>query len=518
MAASDDFKQLLKAGKIVEALALALGEAVELKITTWVSTESTADAQASTFGQDSATSGNRMETRINLVDGEIDNEIGNQFIANGPYTELRNFHQQQIAQSYKFIQNNLHSLQQLLEVWASMQQLGLSDAESQLLPTAKETAPSLPVDSRQEPAESSEVEESDIATQVEPTEMPSTPQSASTPLPPTDLPTLDQLDLGTHESWKSSVGAEIPQPDTSHLGTDGLQENLLQKPELPEPESSNNLVLSHLMPTNAQLMPTLEQLHLGTDRGWEKLIAQQLHPQQATPALTQEQLLLGTALKNSVEQNINPNPATPTPDNTELNSQQEEEWDNWVIDNPENVAILSAPEQAVLEPEEEDEWDNWVLSNPENVATAPAPRNTSLGEQEEDWEDWIVEQPGQVPVAVPPSVSIDNDWQQFVNEPLDFHPLATDPFNNLDESAWTGNLEAELIAERHRLEQLELEPHQPEVIASSTSVSIPDATTTETHIQQSGSVSENHPVPPRPPTPPPPPPPHGVNNRNNQQQ
>jgi len=36
MATSDDFKEKLKAGKIVDALTLALGESVELEITTWV--------------------------------------------------------------------------------------------------------------------------------------------------------------------------------------------------------------------------------------------------------------------------------------------------------------------------------------------------------------------------------------------------------------------------------------------------------------------------------------------------
>lgn len=47
MASSDDFKEQLKAGKIVEALALALGKDAELEITTWVSSSEDSDAKVS---------------------------------------------------------------------------------------------------------------------------------------------------------------------------------------------------------------------------------------------------------------------------------------------------------------------------------------------------------------------------------------------------------------------------------------------------------------------------------------
>ncbi len=77
MAASDDFKEQLKAGKIVEALALALSEAIELQVTTWVSSDQETDIKP----------GQRLRTRINLLEGDIENEIGKQFIGNSPYRE-----------------------------------------------------------------------------------------------------------------------------------------------------------------------------------------------------------------------------------------------------------------------------------------------------------------------------------------------------------------------------------------------------------------------------------------------
>jgi hypothetical protein len=115
MAISDDFKEQLKAGRIVDALTLALGEAVELEITTWVSSsknpETNTTAETAKPAPDS-----RMRTRMNIVDGAIDNEVGSRFIGNGPYTELREFHMEQVQQGRQIIQHNLENLQQLFTV------------------------------------------------------------------------------------------------------------------------------------------------------------------------------------------------------------------------------------------------------------------------------------------------------------------------------------------------------------------------------------------------------------------
>lgn len=112
MAASDDFKAQLKAGKIVDALTLALGEAIELEVTTWVSTESDTDASQ-------PSPGNRIRTRINIVDGDIDNEVGSAFVGNAPYAELRQFHLEQVKEGREIIQQNLVTLQQIFTVMAN---------------------------------------------------------------------------------------------------------------------------------------------------------------------------------------------------------------------------------------------------------------------------------------------------------------------------------------------------------------------------------------------------------------
>ncbi|MBZ8181841.1 hypothetical protein [Oscillatoria salina] len=116
MAASDQFKEYIKEGKIFEALTLALSEAIELEITTWVST---ANDNPNGSNPDRPVPGNCLRTRMNMVDGDIENEVGTQFIGNAPYTELREFHLEQVKEGRKTIQQNLESLQQMFVVLAS---------------------------------------------------------------------------------------------------------------------------------------------------------------------------------------------------------------------------------------------------------------------------------------------------------------------------------------------------------------------------------------------------------------
>ena len=119
MAASDDFRKKLKEGEILDALTLALGEAIELNITTWVSSEN--PLQVNQLPANQPRPGNRMHTRINLVDGDIENEIGTEFMSSGSYGELREFHLQQVQEGRQIIQQNLESLQKIFVVLSRIQ-------------------------------------------------------------------------------------------------------------------------------------------------------------------------------------------------------------------------------------------------------------------------------------------------------------------------------------------------------------------------------------------------------------
>lgn len=114
MTTSDEFKKQLQAGRIVDALTLALAESVELEITTWVSSANSEGKSLSVSDEPPASC--RMRTRLNIVEGSIDTEVGSQFIANGPYTELRQFHMDQVQSGRQIIQHNLENIQQIFTV------------------------------------------------------------------------------------------------------------------------------------------------------------------------------------------------------------------------------------------------------------------------------------------------------------------------------------------------------------------------------------------------------------------
>ncbi|MEH1965690.1 hypothetical protein [Nostoc sp.] len=96
---------------VIDAIQTAIVEVVELEITTWVPESSTQLEELQR--QQIAKPGNRMYTVINLIDGDINNEVGSEFVGSGPYTELREFHLSQIKESREIMQKNIESLQKL---------------------------------------------------------------------------------------------------------------------------------------------------------------------------------------------------------------------------------------------------------------------------------------------------------------------------------------------------------------------------------------------------------------------
>jgi hypothetical protein len=110
----EEFQEQIKVGNIVEAMNLALNSVTELKITTWVSS---ANAEYPPLDSNNQPySGFCMRTRMNLIDGYIDNEMGSQFVDDGPYKELQAFHLQQVQQGRKIILSNVESLQQMFVI------------------------------------------------------------------------------------------------------------------------------------------------------------------------------------------------------------------------------------------------------------------------------------------------------------------------------------------------------------------------------------------------------------------
>ena len=111
MTAMKEFRDKIEAGEIFEALTLAMSEAVELKITTWVAA---ADLEKRT---DESQPGYRLHTRINLVNGEVENEIGSEFVNNPNYAQLQQLHLEQVQQGRETLIKNIESLQAMFTIF-----------------------------------------------------------------------------------------------------------------------------------------------------------------------------------------------------------------------------------------------------------------------------------------------------------------------------------------------------------------------------------------------------------------
>jgi hypothetical protein len=108
MTINETFKAKIKEGKLKDALISVMSEAVELKITTWVSNPEDSVNQPS-----QPIPGHYIRTRMNILDGDIDNEIGSQFINKKSYSELQQFHLEQVKEGHQIVQTNLENIHKM---------------------------------------------------------------------------------------------------------------------------------------------------------------------------------------------------------------------------------------------------------------------------------------------------------------------------------------------------------------------------------------------------------------------
>jgi hypothetical protein len=109
MTIKDSFKEKIKQGNLKDALVSVVTEAVELKITTWVSTEEENSPSKPRRGH-------YIRTKMNILDGDIENEIGDQFINKKSYSELQQFHLEQVKGGHQIVQTNLENIHKMFEI------------------------------------------------------------------------------------------------------------------------------------------------------------------------------------------------------------------------------------------------------------------------------------------------------------------------------------------------------------------------------------------------------------------
>ncbi|WP_427161330.1 hypothetical protein ACQFX9_06970 [Aliinostoc sp. HNIBRCY26] len=105
---------------IIDVMKAAIAEVVQLEITTWVEEPSTQPDGELQPLPTTAKPGNRIYTKINLIDGDIENEVGSQFLSSGPYAELLSFHLDQVKESREIMQKNIESVHKVYKILKEM--------------------------------------------------------------------------------------------------------------------------------------------------------------------------------------------------------------------------------------------------------------------------------------------------------------------------------------------------------------------------------------------------------------
>jgi hypothetical protein len=107
MISSIEFQQKLRSGQIYEALALVVQETIELEITTQMSEDS---------DRDPAADGEYLRTKINLLTGQIHNEIAPNVVNNPRFANLQRLHIDQIVATQLGIRSYLEQIQAILAI------------------------------------------------------------------------------------------------------------------------------------------------------------------------------------------------------------------------------------------------------------------------------------------------------------------------------------------------------------------------------------------------------------------
>jgi hypothetical protein len=109
MISSQEFQQKLQAGQIHEALAIVVRDTSELEIVTQMSEASLASTQS--------VSREYLRTKINLLTGEIYNEVSKDLVGNHDnYRQLQQLHTERIVASHRQVQGYLHQIEAILRV------------------------------------------------------------------------------------------------------------------------------------------------------------------------------------------------------------------------------------------------------------------------------------------------------------------------------------------------------------------------------------------------------------------
>ncbi|AMA09031.1 hypothetical protein [Picosynechococcus sp. PCC 73109] len=125
MSLSDEFKQALRSGDLSKAFTMVASKAATLNITTRIVRH---PDQGEPYPPDTS-----LHTQVDLINGTVENDVGEAVLNNAQYQNLQHFHQQQVALGHRKIQENFQGLQQLFQLLVTLQQYDrLMNAEEPL--------------------------------------------------------------------------------------------------------------------------------------------------------------------------------------------------------------------------------------------------------------------------------------------------------------------------------------------------------------------------------------------------
>jgi hypothetical protein len=421
MASSDDFREQLKAGNITEALALALSKAVELKVTTWVAS-GTDDAEAA-----EAKPGHRLRTHLNHLEGKIENEIGDQFIGNGPYRELRQFHLDQIAEGNKIIQNNLKSLHKLFEVWVAMRYQSATPpviepeslgVESQLLPPTEDIAEAGLGLAPPESGVGGFIVSPNTVIQEDVAQEPPLPSGEPSSLLTTPADTEEALDSETDDDdWDDSI-------------LDLLESLPVGSP--PSPEALDSQIdedWGDFIEEEPGFDPAASEAQGNQD--WEILTLEDLEPRpaEAEPNIEASTSEIDEDFGDLIEQELDLDPVT-------SEAQENEDWGTLTLEDLESLPVSDKPNIKASTSEIDEDFGEFIEQELDLDPVA------SDSEENQDRGILTQQQLESPPVSPQPNIEastseIDEDFGEFIEQELDLDPVASDSQENQDRGILT---------------------------------------------------------------------------------
>ncbi|MEQ9485217.1 hypothetical protein [Coleofasciculus sp. F4-SAH-05] len=375
MASSEDFRQQLKAGKVQEAFAGALAEAVQLKITTWVA------ADAEDGAQTAAQPGYRLRTQINTIEGAIANEIGDQFIGNGPYRDLLPFHLDQVAQGNQLVENNLKSLQKLFEILIALQyhKTGLSEIEYPPLsipPQETATPPDAGV-AAELTAQTPDLTTPDIQEQVSPE---STPSPEITTAPSPEITTAweeDEEDEDDEDDSVLDLLESLPPPPPPPLEDEEFsitEEDARDEFIEAEPEPLSDRHEAELDEDDWQVL----------NEDWGTLKLEELKsPPSAEPDIPPQ---TDIEPKPREPESAKKMPSLDSLEELNQDTDDDTDWDDWVVDEPE------LGDRSFAQMDTDEDWGDLVEDFDPFAAPPPVEESPSALNIQEDWDEFAVEE------------------------------------------------------------------------------------------------------------------------------